>query len=131
MRDGNHNPERDEWGTTHTWHNPDKHFYNWNIELGSGDAELAQAMEDVEEVVSAYKPGIILLAAGADGHESDMWDMRYTMDGFLDSARRVAVLANEYSEGRVLIGGAGGYRAETWTPTIWAGVVGTIYKNVR
>ena len=131
MRDGNHNPERDVWGSTHTWHNPDKHFYNWNIELDSGDAELARAMEDVEEVVSAYKPDIILLAAGADGHESDIWDMKYTFDGFIDSARRVAVLANAYSEGRVLIGGAGGYRAETFTPAIWAGVVSTIYTNVR
>jgi len=129
--DGNHSRDRELRDTTHTWHDQSKHFYNWNIELGSGDRELARAMEDVEEVVSMYKPDIILLAAGADGHEGDLWGMKYTMDGFLDSARRVAVLANEYSEGRVLIGGAGGYQAETWTPAIWAGVVGTIYDNVR
>ena len=129
--DGNHNPERGLRGTTHTWHNPDKHFYNWNIELGSGDDALARAMDDVEEVVSAYKPDVILLAAGADGHEGDLWGMKYTFEGFMDSARRVAVLANAFSEGRVLIGGAGGYQAETWTPAIWAGVVGEIYRNVR
>jgi len=126
---GNHSRNPDVFGTTHTWHDEDKHFYNWNLALGSGDAELARAMDEVEDVVDSYKPDVILLATGADGHEGEFWGINYTMDGFIDSASRVARVANKHAGGRVLIGGAGGYQAETWTPLIWAGVVATIYRE--
>jgi acetoin utilization deacetylase AcuC-like enzyme len=126
---GNHSRNPNVFGTTHTWHDEDKHFYNWNLALGSGDEELARALDEVEEVVDSYKPDVILLATGADGHEGEFWGINYTMDGFIDSASRVARMANKYAQGRVLIGGAGGYQAETWTPLIWAGVVSTIYRE--
>lgn len=126
---GNHSRNPDVFGTTHTWHDEDKHFYNWNLALGSGDAELARALDEVEDVVDSYKPDVILLATGADGHEGEFWGINYTMDGFVDAASRVARMANKHSQGRVLIGGAGGYQAETWTPLIWAGVVATIYRE--
>ena len=129
--DNNHSLETGVFGTTHTWHNEDEHWYNWNLQLGSGDAELSEALDEVEDVVRMYEPDVILLAAGADGHEGEYWGLEYTYEGFLESARRVAGLANELTSGRVLIGGAGGYQAETWTPAIWAGVVDTIYRETR
>jgi acetoin utilization protein AcuC len=124
----NHHP--DKFGKAHTWHNVDEHFYNWNLNRGAGDYELAKAMDDVEKIVADYRPDVILLATGADGHKSDTWGMKYSMDGFVDSANRVARMANDYADGRVLIGGAGGYKAMTWTPLIWSTVVGTIYKEI-
>lgn len=129
--DGNHSMSADVFGTTHTWHNEDEHWYNWNLALGSGDAELALALDEVEDVVRMYEPDVILLATGADGHKGEYWGLKYTYEGFIEGARRVAALANEFTEGRVLIGGAGGYQAETWTPKIWAGVVETIYRETR
>jgi acetoin utilization deacetylase AcuC-like enzyme len=128
---GNHSMEKGVVGTTHTWHNEDEHWYNWNLALGSGDAELSTALDEVEDIVDMYEPDVILLATGADGHEGEFWGIKYTFDGFIDSARRVADMANKHSTGRVLIGGAGGYQADSWTPAIWAGVVGTIYGEVR
>lgn len=129
--DGNHSRERGIFGTTHTWHNEDEHWYNWNLEQGSGDEELATALDEVEDIVNMYEPDVILLAAGADGHEGEFWGIEYTLDGFRDGARRIARMANKHTEGRVLIGGAGGYQAETWTPIIWSEVVSTIYRETR
>lgn len=128
---GNHSMDRDVMGTTHTWHNEDEHWYNWNLRDGSGDEELMESLDEVADVVAMYEPDVILLAAGADGHEGEYWGMEYTLDGFRQAADRVASLAQEYTEGRVLIGGAGGYQAETWTPIIWAEVVQTIYRRTQ
>lgn len=129
--DNNHSMERGVAGTTHSWHNEAEHWYNWNLELGSGDAELATALDEVEDIVNMYEPDVILLATGADGHEGEYWGLQYTLAGFQDSASRVARMANRHTEGRVLIGGAGGYQAETWTPIIWSEVVETIYRETR
>jgi acetoin utilization protein AcuC len=129
--EGNHSMNKEVFGTTHTWHNEDEHWYNWNLALGSGDAEFSTALDEVEDVVNMYEPDIILLAAGADGHEGESWGIKYTFEGYLESARRIADMANKHTRGRVLIGGAGGYQPESWTPAIWAGVVSTIYKETR
>ena len=127
----NHSMERSLIGTTHTWHNEQEHWYNWNLAEGSGDDELMGALDEVSDLVAIYEPDVILLAAGADGHEGEYWGMKYTLDGFVAAAERVAGFATEYTKGRVLIGGAGGYQAETWTPLIWANVVQSIYEGTQ
>jgi len=128
---GNHSMDRDVMGTTHAWHNEEEHWYNWNLAEGSGDEELMETLDEVGDVVAMYEPDVILLAAGADGHEGEYWGMQYTLEGFGQAADRVASLAQEYTQGRVLIGGAGGYQAETWTPIIWARVVQDIYRSTQ
>ena len=80
----------------------------------------------------SYRPDVILLAAGADGHggESNLGSSNnYTYEGFTQAAKKVATWANTYSQGRVLIGGAGGYQPLDHTPRIWANVVETIYTE--
>lgn len=124
----NHHP--DKFGVKHTWHNVDKHYYNWNLEHGAGDYEFLRALDEVEKIVADYRPDVILLATGADAHYADNWGLRYTVEGYVEGARRVADMANEYTNGRVLIGGAGGYKAMTWTPLVWSSVVGAIYEGV-
>jgi acetoin utilization deacetylase AcuC-like enzyme len=119
---GNHAP--DMFGETHTWHNPEKHFYNWNIELGSGDDALMSALIDAERIVAQYQPDVILLATGADGHEGEYWGMKWTLGGYAEASNLVSSWADKF-----LIGGAGGYQAKTWTPAIWATVVENIYNN--
>lgn len=122
---------QEKFGQTHTHHNPDEHWYNWNLETGSGDAEFAEALSEVEEVVASYKPNVILVAIGADGHEADNWGLNYTYDGFHHAGSVVRGLAEKYSEGRVLIGGAGGYRPYDATPLSWANsVAGILGENV-
>lgn len=120
-------------GINHTKHDPERAIYNWGISSGEGDEALMWAMGQAAEVIREYKPGVILLATGADGHggESNLGSSNtYTYRGFEAAAKMVAELANECSQGRVLIGGAGGYQPLDHTPRIWAKVVETIYRNV-
>lgn len=127
--DNNHSPGK--VGTTHTWHDPEKHFYNWNIALPGYDYDLYHAFDGVTEVIEEYKPNVFLLATGADGHEEDIWGMKYTLDGFGWVSDRLSELVNKYADGKILIGGAGGYRPYDWTPKVWHEVVNTIYTSVR
>lgn len=115
--------DRSQFGETHTFHNEDEHWYNWNLKSGSGDEELVEALYDISEYISDYKPNVILLASGADGHELDHWGLNYTYDGFYRAGSIVRDLAQTYCEGRVLIGGAGGYRPHDATPLSWANAV--------
>lgn len=126
---GNHSMNPDTIGTSHTWHNEEEHWYNWNLPEGAGDTTLGWALEEANDIVEMYQPDIILLAAGADGHEGEYWGMKYTLNGFCHAARQIAKMTSKHTEGRILIGGAGGYQAETWTPRIWADVVETIYAT--
>jgi acetoin utilization protein AcuC len=121
-------------GTRHTKHDLEAHSYNWNIVSGEGDEALEWAMKEAAEVIDAYKPDVILLAAGADGHggKNDLGvDNNYSYEGFVKAAGVVADLAIKHSKGRVIVGGAGGYQPLDHTPEIWFQVVSEIFDKVR
>jgi acetoin utilization protein AcuC len=108
--------------------------YNYNVKRGDGDEQFFIALEKAKGVIEQYQPDVILLAAGADGHEgiSNLGSIaNYTKAGYRRAAELVAELANKYCQGRVLIGGAGGYQPLKETPEIWADVVETIYRNTE
>lgn len=107
----------------------EKGIYNYCLQKGEGDNAFMWAMDDIAEKLASYKPDVILLATGADAHEGEKWGLKYTYGGYSYAAEKVAELANLYSEGRVLIGGAGGYQPKTHTPRIWANVVEDIVFN--
>lgn len=110
---------------------PDHDWYNYVLPQGAGDAEFAWAIEQIAERIAGYQPDVILLATGADAHESDLWGLKYTYEGYEYAAGVVAKLANQFSNGRVLIGGAGGYRPYDATPQVWSKVVTRIYQDVQ
>jgi acetoin utilization protein AcuC len=121
-------------GTRHTLHNKEQHSYNWNVVDGDGNDAFEWAMAEAAEVIDIYKPGVILLAAGADGHTGPNElgaNNNYSYEGFRKAAQLVAELANNHSRGRVLIGGAGGYQPFDHTPEIWSIVVSEIYRLVE
>jgi acetoin utilization protein AcuC len=107
--------------------NPEQHWYNYCLEQGEGDAGFKWAIDLVAEKIAEYQPDVILLATGADGHEDDHWGLKYTYAGYEYASTVIANLANKYSQGRVLIGGAGGYQPHNATPRVWATVVKNIY----
>jgi acetoin utilization deacetylase AcuC-like enzyme len=88
-------------------------------------------MDDIKELADSIKPDVILLATGADAHETDpLSSLNFTYEGYGYASSVVAEIANKYSS-QVLIGGAGGYQPHTHTPAIWAQVVTDIYKRVE
>jgi acetoin utilization deacetylase AcuC-like enzyme len=109
--------------------NPEQHWYNYCLQQGEGDEAFAWAIDEIAKKVAEYQPDVILLATGADGHEGEKWGLKYTYAGYEYAAKKVAEMANLYAEGRVLIGGAGGYQPHTHTPRIWANVVEDIVDN--
>lgn len=123
-------PDMNGWGN-YEYSNPEKNWYNWCLVRGEGDEGFAWAIDEIAKKVDEYKPDVILLATGADGHEGENWGLKYTYEGYLYASQKVAEMANKYAEGRVLIGGAGGYQPHTHTPKVWATVVRNIYRLTR
>lgn len=122
--------DRSKVGKRHFFHNPEQHWYNINLTNTDGDEGFAWAMQAATEIIEEYQPDVILLAAGADGHVgSPLAENQFTQAGYSLAAQRVVELANKYANGRVLIGGAGGYQPYKETPETWANVVGTIYRG--
>jgi acetoin utilization protein AcuC len=119
--------------TEFEYHRLEELIYNFNLRSGDGDDVFMDAIDRAKEIIDAYAPDVILLAAGADGHTGAnrlFTDNNYTAKGFKYAAEMVADMAIKHSEGRVLIGGAGGYQPEKETPETWALVVETIYNEV-
>jgi acetoin utilization protein AcuC len=115
-------------------HDPAGHNYNFNVVQGDGDDVFMSYIDAAGEIIDSYKPDVILVAAGADGHAGvgNLGNLaEYTFVGFKHAADMIAAKANAYSQGRVLIGGAGGYQPLKETPETWALVVETIFNGIR
>lgn len=126
MQDRNRRSER------HTVHQLDEHAYNWNVLDDDGDEGFKWAIDEAAKVIEGYAPNVILLAAGADGHEGQNGlgiRNQYTYAGFEYAADMVATLAEKHNA-LVLIGGSGGYQPLDHTPEIWARVVERIYNRL-
>lgn len=105
----------------------------WNAILpdGSGDADwlgaISQALVDAIE----HTPDVVLLATGADSHRTDPLGMlNITVDGYRQAAQMVSDFADGFCEGRIIVGGAGGYQPRLTTPLIWASVA-AVLADVR
>jgi acetoin utilization protein AcuC len=112
----------------------ENHAFGLNVLGGDGDDVFMAAIDRAAEIIDEYQPDVILLAAGADGHVGvgNLGAIaNYTKAGFKYAAEMVARKATEYANGRVLIGGAGGYQPLKETPETWALVVETIYNNTQ
>jgi len=119
-------------GTGRDGHDTENFVYNWALPHGADDDHFISAINEIEKLADEYKPDIILLATGADAHETDpLSSTKFTYDGYQYAAKAVARIAAKHTEGRVLIGGAGGYQPHTHTPRIWAEVVSTIYTELQ
>jgi acetoin utilization protein AcuC len=110
---------------------PENGAYNFPLSNGDGDIEFLDAMQDIEMLADEIQPDVILLATGADAHKTDpLSSLQFDYPGYEYAAKAVARIANKHSQGRVLIGGAGGYQPLEHTPVIWAKVVSQIYRDI-
>ena len=127
------NSQMQTFGKRGEMHHPHQHNYNFNVLPGDGDDVFKTFIDAAGDIIDSYKPDVILLAAGADGH-TGVGNLgaiaNYTADGFAYAANMIADKAIAHCEGRVLIGGAGGYQPLNETPKTWALVVETIYNKV-
>jgi acetoin utilization protein AcuC len=107
-------------------HQPEAHAFNWPLPEGSGDDAWLAAVQEAVVQVEKWRPDVLLLAIGADAHETDpLSSLRVTHDGYAAAGRLVRGMV-EGLEVAVLMGGAGGYQPLTWTPLLWATVVSAV-----
>jgi acetoin utilization deacetylase AcuC-like enzyme len=87
--------------------------YTINVPLPPGGDDRTYAAVFDEVILPAardYRPQLVLVSAGFDAHANDpLASMRLTEHGFADLARRVARIADDYADGRLIAFLEGGY----------------------
>ena len=114
---------------------PEKKVYNIPLfdrssvhDVGKGDDGLGKGFSKFLNVASDFGPDIIMIAAGADGHWSDpLTNLQYSEDEMI---RHGTLLRRFFPDTPMLVGGAGGYQPDTFTPKIWAGYGANIAKSL-
>ena len=96
----------------------DAEVFNEPLAYGSGDAELTAAVSRFIGEAQRFAPNLLMLALGADGHDTDpLSTLTYSIDGMVDTVR---MIREAFPELPILIGGAGGYQPDDVTPEVWA-----------
>ena len=104
---------------------PKKNVYNFplvskNANLnsrGKGDNALRYGVEQFIDKLDAFKPDLIFITCGADGHKEDpLSSLEYSVEGYVAIAQ---LLRLHYPNMPMLFGGAGGYLPDTRTPEVW------------
>ncbi len=104
---------------------PEKHIYNAPLvtkqsgsDLGKSDDALIHAVSDFIDQANKFKPDLIFIACGADGHREDpLSSLEYSVAGYSSVAK---LIRKHFSDMPILMGGAGGYLPDTRTPEVWA-----------
>jgi acetoin utilization protein AcuC len=138
--DGTENLLRDEKVLTFSVHDstifpgtgfndePENLIYNEPLDSYTGDEELLVATKRFIEVCDSFKPTMLFIACGADAHESDpLSTLQYTVEGYKESMK---TLKATFGNLPILVGGAGGYQPDTFTPLIWKEAVKSLSEEV-
>jgi acetoin utilization protein AcuC len=82
---------------------------------GAGDVALLPLFRRiVPPLLDRFRPEMIVLQHGVDGHAGDpLAQLQYTAPAYAEIARTLCVYAADHCERRILITGGGGYRAES------------------
>jgi acetoin utilization protein AcuC len=99
---------------------PEMHAYNEPLVRGDGDDQLFTAVERFCSLAREFAPDLIFVAAGADGHYLDpLANLNYETGGMYLA---MGYLRNSFPSMPILMGGAGGYQPDKWTPRMWESV---------
>jgi len=93
---------------------------------GSTDEQFHSVWPQVEQHLEKFPPDFILLQCGADSIEGDpITHMCFSTAAHRHAAQRLAVLAERYCSGRLLVMGGGGYN-RTNIAAAWVAVVAAL-----
>jgi acetoin utilization protein AcuC len=93
------------------------------IPPASDDEQFKKAFSEVEKFATTIKPDLILLQCGGDSLNGDpITHLRYTPKAHRYAAEHLHQIAHQYSRGRILAMGGGGYNPEN-TAKAWAEVI--------
>lgn len=110
-------------GFPHETGGPDAVGSAVNVALPSGTDDLGwlRAFDAiVPEAVAAFKPTLLVTQHGCDSHRHDpLADLQLSVDGQRASYLALARLAEQYTDGRWLATGGGGYAVVDVVPRAW------------
>ncbi len=100
---------------------------NISLPPGTGDDSYLQAFRElVPRMVGEFKPEIILVQCGADGHLDDrLAQLRLSTEAYREVVMEMHRLAHELCQGRFLLFGGGGYTLAN-VPRVWAVAFATL-----
>jgi acetoin utilization protein AcuC len=100
--------------------------YSVNIPMPmyAGNEHYISAFDEiVPPIFEWFKPQVVVAQLGIDTHYSDpLTSLNVTMEGYAYMVERIIILANRYSQGRLLALGGGGYNLEV-LPLAWTSVL--------
>jgi acetoin utilization protein AcuC len=89
----------------------------------AGDEQFARAWQEVERFLIQGRPEFVLFQCGADSIAGDpLTHLRYSPASHAHAARRLAALADELCQGRLVAMGGGGYQLRSLA-LAWCAVV--------
>ena len=101
-----------------------QHVHNRPLAAGDGDAELVVAVQEFVDLAKAFNADVLLLAVGGDGHSADpLGSLEYSEAGLVTA---LSLVRHAFPETPVVMGGAGGYRPDDYTPSMWVHAVATL-----
>lgn len=91
------------------------------------DAQYLEAFEAiVPPIIDAFKPQVILMQNGVDTHFQDqLGNLLLTTNAFAKISQRVHELAHQYSQGKLIAVGGGGYSYYS-VPRCWTVILGQL-----
>jgi acetoin utilization protein AcuC len=108
---------------------PEHNVFNWPLGRGASDKDLIEAAKEAISYGEAFEPTMVWITCGADGHTTDPLS---TLDFSVNAYRNVAnAIARHFPGVPIVVGGAGGYQPDTWTPRIWAEFVDALVSTRR
>jgi acetoin utilization protein AcuC len=80
--------------------------------------------EVIDPALRSFSPDLIVAQAGGDTHFGDpLTHLRQTISGFYALIEGILCLADELTDGRVVLTGGGGYQPFSVVPRMWAGAL--------
>jgi acetoin utilization protein AcuC len=93
-------------------------IYNDPLTWDDGDDKLLLGVDRFIQLAKLFKPDLIFLAVGADGHKEDpLTGLAYSVAGI---TKACSTVRSAFLDHPILFGGAGGYLPDTRTPEVWA-----------
>ena len=102
---------------------------NLPMRPGANDADFLKAWPEAESFIRSFAPEFIILQCGADSIEGDpITDMRFSPASHAHAAASLCNIADEFSKGRIIALGGGGYNRKNLAEG-WCAVVSSLVEN--
>lgn len=108
----------------------DGYGFSWNLPVepfSDDEAWIGPTRTVVEDAFELFRPDLVVLQAGCDGHALDPLTHLQASTAFYEAVvQRVVELAEVHCRGRLLVVGGGGYAIWQVVPRVWGLVWGLV-----